>query len=157
MLASILVIAMSSLPAPAAGAQGTTATVRVNLPVTSAISVLDVTTSTADFGTIGSAQLSTGFVDVPGPTIRVRSNLPFVVSMAAATSTFGPAAKPASDVGWTTSGAPYTALSNSPAIVLAGVSGGDRSERLDFRMQLAAGTDAPGLYQLALTITLTAP
>jgi hypothetical protein len=157
MLASILVIAMSSLPAPAAGAQGTTATVRVNLPVTSAISVLDVTTSTADFGTIGSAQLSTGFVDVPGPTIRVRSNLPFVVSMAAATSTFGPAAKPASDVGWAVSGGSHTPLSTSPAVALANASGGDHSAVLTFRMQLALGTDVPGTYLLALTITLTAP
>jgi hypothetical protein len=157
MLASILVIAMSSLPAPQAGAQGTTATVRVNLPVTSAISVLDVTTSTADFGTIGSAQINAGFVDAPGPTIRVRSNLAFVVAVAATTPTFGPAAKPSSDVSWAVSGASHTPLSTSPAVALSSASGGDHSAVLTFRMQLALGTDVPGTYLLALTITLTAP
>jgi hypothetical protein len=48
-------------------------------------------------------------------------------------------------------------LSTSPAVALANASGGDHSTVLTFRMQLALGTDEPGTYLLALTITLTAP
>lgn len=139
-------------------AQGVTATVRVNLPVTNAISVLDVSASSTDFGTVGSAQLSAGQVAAPGPTIRVRSNRPFAVLIAAGAPTFGPAPKPVSDVRWAlSSGGSFATLATSPATVFSSASGTDVTETLMFRMLLSLATDVPGLYQLPLSITLTAP
>jgi hypothetical protein len=60
-------------------------------------------------------------------------------------------------VSWALSDGSNTPLSTSPAVALANASGGDHSTVLTFRMQLALGTDEPGTYLLALTITLTAP
>ena len=139
-------------------AQGTTATVRVNLPVTNAITVLTTSTSLTDFGTIGSAQLVAGSVDASGPALRVRSNRPFAVLVAAEAPTFGPSSKPIADVRWALSAAgPWNALTETPVTVFSSGSGADLSASMIFRMLLNYGTDVPGSYQLALTITLTAP
>jgi hypothetical protein len=148
-------LALSALPVCA---QGTTATVRVNLPVTNAVSVLNVSPFSTDFGMVGSAQLAAGVVQAAGPTVRVRSNRPFAVTMAAGTATFGPAAKPASDVRWSlSSGGSYTALSTSPTTVFTSPTGAVMTQALHFRMTVGLATDLPGSYPLALSVTLTAP
>lgn len=122
------------------------------------MSILQVSSSSADFGTVGLSQLNAGVVATPGPTLQVKSNRPFAVSIAAAAATLGPAAKPASHVQWAvSSGGPFTASGTSPATVISSGSGAVVQHPLYFRMSVSVGGDPPGSYQLSLTFTLTTP
>jgi hypothetical protein len=90
--------------------------------------------------------------------VRVRSNRPFAVAIAAGAATFGPSSKPASEVRWSlSSGGSYTALSTSPTTVITSPAGAVMTQALYFRMTVGLATDLPGSYQLALSVTLTAP
>jgi hypothetical protein len=139
-------------------AQGTAATVRVNLPVTMAVTRLHTSSATTDFGTVSVADMLGGTSEQAGPLLDVKSNRPFVVTIAAATPTFGPAAKLGSDVGWALSaGGPYTPLSTTGVTVLTLSSGGLVSQPLHFRILWDLAGDGPGEYLLELLVTIASP
>ncbi|MFN2316063.1 MAG: hypothetical protein ABR551_07330 [Gemmatimonadales bacterium] len=139
-------------------AQGTTTTVRVNLPVTEPITRLHMSTATTDFGTVGPEELMAGLSQMDGPLIDVKANQPFVVMVAAGAATFGPASKPSADLSWAPSaGGPYAGLTTTGAQVLSAAGGAQVVQPLFFQMTWHLADDPPGAYDLELLITISAP
>jgi hypothetical protein len=155
---SLLTASVAAGATHALPAQGATATVRINLPVTDLITRLHVSTAESEFGTVGFDNLMAGWSETEGPVLSVKSNRQFVVSIAAATGTFGPAGKSSSDVSWAvTPGGPYTSLTPGGATALAVVAGGLASQPLFFRIAWNLEEDPPGLYLLDVMFTISAP
>lgn len=154
----VLVAAGLLTGAARADAQGASATIRVNLPVTDAVTVLIVSSPDTDVGPAGLNELLAGATVADGPGLEVRSNGPFTVTIAAASPTFGPDAKPSSDVEWaTTAGGPFSGLSTAGATILSSGTGGVFSLALIFRMLWALEDDGPGVYELPVQFTVGAP
>jgi len=158
MVSSLLVVSVGAGATHALPAQATTATVRINLPVTDLITRLHVSTAGSEFGTVGFDDLTAGWSQTEGPVLSIKSNRQFVVSIAAATVTFGPAGKPSSDVSWAvTPGGPETSLTSGGATVLSLAAGGLASQPLFFRIAWNLEEDPPGLYLLDVMVTISAP
>lgn len=94
------------------------------------------------------------------PNVKVVANRAFQVSIAAATSTFGPTGvnKPASEVEWAQSDASSTflGLAIAGAPVMSGIGTTDTNRNLTFRSRWVFERDVPGTYTLAVTLTLAA-
>lgn len=135
-------------------AQGSTATVRVNLPVTDLVATMAVSTDVLDLGDISGSELTAGYSDAQGPVVTVRANHAFFVLISAPDPFVGPWAKPVSDVTWSSNGGPYTALTTLGAQLLASSGGASLSRSVDYEVLWSFGQDVPGSYLLRLDFTL---
>jgi len=101
-------------------------------------------------------------VPTNGPTFTVKSNRAYKVQISAAANAFTTGtgyAKPAADIGWsTTSGSGYVALSTTAAdIVSGGATAGSSSVGLFYQTTYRLLQDVPGGYSLDVKFTLVAP
>lgn len=114
------------------------------------------------------ADFAAGFKDVAGPTLTVKANAPYRVTIQAAQSRWsytGQAAapnKPASALLWSGSAAgPYTSSASSstvwPANGLAAPATAGQSIPLFYRTQWTWTTSPPGTYTLPVNLTITSP
>lgn len=157
-MVSCLSLVLAASQAGPLAAQGATATVRVNLPVSNPITRLHASTSGTDFGAVGAADMSAGYSDRNGPILDVKSNRPFAVLISAVALTFDGAPKPSADVQWATvAGGPFTALTTAGALVLSQGVGGVSIQPIFFRILWSLASDPPGDYTLEVSITATAP
>jgi hypothetical protein len=139
-------------------AQGATATVRVNLPVTNPITRLHAGPSSTDFGAVGLADMTSGFTDQAGPIMQVKSNQPFAVRISAVALTFDGSGKSSADVQWSPApGGPFASLSLAGSTVLSMATGGAASQPVYFRILWSLAVDSPGQYTMQATFTITAP
>ncbi len=109
--------------------------------------------------TIGTA---TPLAAVASPNVKVVANKAFQVSIAAATTNFavapGTVVKPASDVQWGQAGTSgsFLGLTTAGAAVMSGIGTPDTNVNLTFQSRWAFERDVPGVYTLAVTLTLAA-
>lgn len=145
------VLAALALAVPAAaGAQSSEVTVRVSLPVTEAVGVLEVTTASTDFGTLSFEAMSQGWAERQGPLVAARANLAFSVVVSAPDPFSGPTSKTADELWITTDGASWTPLSASGFALVSTTAGESVSLAPDYRWLLGFESDPPGLYSLTV-------
>lgn len=158
LISGLWVVCLAGAGIGRAEAQGATATVRVNLPVTEPIIRLHISTASTGFGTVGFTELGAGFRDRDGPVLQVKSNRPFAVQIGAAALTFDSGVKPSAEVYWArTPGGPFTSLSTAGVTVLSQAAGGVTGQPVYFRMLWSLASDPPGTYALEVTFTAAPP
>ena len=149
----------------------TVCTRSVSLSTTVAdILLLTVSATTASLGNPTSANYgpqaagayltTTPLVVAITPNVKVVANRGFQVSIAAGAAAFGPGTvgKPASDVQWGQTGpsGTFLGLTTAGAPVMSGTGTPDTNVNLTFQSRWAFERDVPGLYTLAVTLTLAA-
>ena len=133
------------------------------------ILLLTVSATTASLGNPTSANYgpassyatgATPLVVAITPNVKVVANRGFQVSIAAGAAAFGPGTvgKPASDVQWGQTGpsGTFLGLTTAGAPVMSGTGTPDTNVNLTFQSRWAFERDVPGLYTLAVTLTLAA-
>ncbi len=144
-----------------------TVAVTFRLPQPNVVS-LAISTSSTTIPAVTAQVLSTGFADVAGPTITVRANAPYRVSIQSASPTWnyaGPATnpqKPASDLRWSASaGGPWVSSATSatlwPTSSLVAPATSGQSLSLFYRSLWTWTANPPGNYSIPVNITLTSP
>jgi hypothetical protein len=151
--AAALFLGPSLGPAPA-GAQGSEVTVRVSLPVTEAVGLLEVTPASTDFGTLSFEAMSQGFAQREGPTLIARANHAFSVVVSAQDAFTGPATKTQDELQVAASSVPFTSLSESGVVVVSSGAGASLSRVLEYRWLLSEESDPPGSYSLGVNLRL---
>lgn len=132
------------------------------------VASLALSQSTTAVPPLTAADFSAGFKDVAGPTLTVKANAPYRVTIQAAQSRWsytGSAAapdKPASALLWSGSAAgPYTSSASSgtvwPINSLAAPATASQSIPLFYRTQWTWTTSPPGTYTLPVNLTITSP
>lgn len=113
----------------------------------------------------GGAEFEAGFGQTTGPSLTMRANQSWTVTIRAAQATWTASApparanKPASDLRWGTSGAgPFTGLTTTAVSLATGPTATAGTViPLYFRVMYAWTLDTPGTYSLPLQLTITAP
>lgn len=130
---------------------------------------LEMSHPTLDLGAPSLEDFARGFRDVAGPVVSVRANRSYRVEMAAEPAAFryrgahADPGKPASQLRWGLTpgshpfhlGAPGTLIGASPAGPARG--GAPASARPHFRVLWSLETDPPGVYELDVRVTISAP
>ncbi|HEV2641839.1 MAG TPA: hypothetical protein VGT98_04000, partial [Candidatus Elarobacter sp.] len=106
-----------------------------------------------------------GFKDAAGPTLTVKSNAAFRVSVVATTATFAYSGaqanpnKPASDLKWGTVSGTYPNNAGTASLLFAVNTPATASatQQIFFRTLWALNKDVPGNYSLVVNFTLSAP
>ncbi|MCE9603153.1 MAG: hypothetical protein K8S21_13190 [Gemmatimonadetes bacterium] len=113
----------------------------------------------------GASEFDAGFGQTAAPTLQVKSNAPFSVSLRSTQAlwTASPpparANKPASDLQWSVSvGGPFTDMTTLSATILTGAVGtAGTLIPLQFRVKYSWLLDTTGSYSLPLQLTITSP
>lgn len=153
--------------ASCSGAPSCTVTVQLGL-TRNHVASLQVSSATTTLPAVNSDAFTTGFTPVTGPTLSVRSNSPFVLTLQAAQPTWsysGTAAnpsKPANDLEWNVSAAgPFVGAGTSrqlwPSSGAAAPATAAEIVPLFYRVRWNWVNSPPGAYTLPVTITLTSP
>jgi len=106
-------------------------------------------------------QIAAGSQAVGGPTVRVKTNVPWRVQISSARPSWTTAAgdstaKPAEDLEWSTSpDGPFQPLSTLPTVAAAGAPTAGTSTPIYYRARYRADRDRPGTYTLAVQYTVT--
>ncbi len=144
-----------------------TVAVTLRLPQPMVVS-LALSASSTTIPTLTAQVLSAGFAEVAGPTMVVRANSPYRVSVQSAASTWtysGSAAnpqKPASDLQWSaTASGPWVSSATSatlwPTNSLVAPATSGRSLAIFYRSLWSWTANPPGNYSIPVNITLTSP
>jgi len=145
-------------------AVGNTATIALNITITRAIR-MSLGSSTITLTAPGPDDFNAGFGQTAAPTLLIRSNASYSVSLRSTQSlwTASPAParadKPAGDLQWAVLVAgPFTDLSTLGATIFTGASATAGTViPLQFRVRYSWLLDTPGTYSLPLQLTLTSP
>ena len=109
----------------------------------------------------GARQIAAGSEAVGGPTVRVKTNVPWRVQISSAQPSWTTAAgdstaKPAEDLEWSTSpNGPFQSLSTLPTVAAAGAPTAGTATPIYYRARYRAERDRPGTYTLAVQYTVT--
>jgi len=152
--AALVLLALASVMSSGLSAQGSTATVRVNLPVTDLVATLSLSTDLTDFGTIPFTDLTTGYSATQGPMVTVRANHSFTVLVSAPNPFVAPDPKPVSDMMWSSQGDPFVGMATLGAELVSSSTGASLSRPVDFRVLWGFSSDPPGDYSLRVDFTL---
>ena len=143
---------------------GNTAAISLNVTVTRAI-LLSLGSSTIALTAPGAGEFDAGFGQTASPTLQIKSNAPFSVSLRStqplwsASPAPARANKPASDLQWAVAvGGPFTDLTTLGTTILTGAAGtAGTLIPLQFRVKYSWLLDTTGNYTLPLQLTLTSP
>lgn len=142
---------------------GGTATHAITLTISRAVR-LELSASSVDLAAATGAQFDAGFGQTAGPTLTVKSNAPWALSVRATQATWtasgGTArlAKPSSDLLAANSPlGPFLALSTTPVTLASGAVGTSTVLPLTFRVAYAWLLDTPGDYSIPIQLTITSP
>ncbi|HEY6807463.1 MAG TPA: hypothetical protein VI160_01650 [Gemmatimonadales bacterium] len=106
-------------------------------------------------------QIAAGSQAVGGPTVRVKTNVPWRVQISSAQPSWTTAAgdstgKPAEDLEWSTSpDGPFQPLSTLPTVAASGAPTAGTATPIYYRARYRADRDRPGTYTLAVQYTVT--
>lgn len=153
--------------ASCSGAPSCTVTVQLGL-TRNYVASLQVSSATTTLPAVNSDAFTTGFTPVTGPTLSVRSNAAFVLTLQAAQPAWsysGPAANPsktANDLEWSVnSTGPFAGAGSSrqlwPSSGAAAPPTAAQSIPMFYRVRWNWVNTPPGAYTLPVTITLTSP
>lgn len=153
-----LLLALAASPrAATAQCSGATCTITIQLPVNTVARMTLSSVATA-LGNPAAADFVTGYKDATGPTVTVKANRAWQVSLSSATATFSFASKPASDLLWGTNGSSYP---NNGGAGATAFSGGAQASTLAgtvyFRTNWFFASNPPGTYNLTVNYTLSSP
>lgn len=173
-LAGVVAISATSLMAQGACAVGSrtggnctiggTATHSITITISRAVR-LELSASSVPLDPATGAHFDAGFGQTAGPTLTVKSNAPWAVSVRstqAAWTASGPTArvdKPSNDLlaGSSPLG-PFLALTTTPVTLASGTAGTSGLVRpLTFRVAYAWLLDTPGNYSIPIQLTITSP
>lgn len=107
------------------------------------------------------ADFANGFTVSAGPTVQVRSNVPWQVTIGSAsptwTGTLGARSdKPRAELLWgTTSAGPWTPMAGTAAVFATGAATNATVAPLFYRVDWSFALDAPGSYAIALQYTIS--
>lgn len=141
-----VVAATLAEPGPASGQSE--ATVRVGLPVTEAVGVLELPTGTVDFGSLSFDDVSLGWAERAGPVLAARANHAFSVFVSAPDPFSGPVGKSVDDLRISTDALPWTPLSATNLTLVSTSSGGNVAVPTHYRWLVSFVSDPPGSYTL---------
>ncbi|NIP81165.1 MAG: hypothetical protein GWM90_18885 [Gemmatimonadetes bacterium] len=154
--AALMALSAAGLDAQNPAVSSRTGTATIVIPTLLHIDVTNLTVSfpspTFDDFTAGSIAASSG-----GSVIDTRGNVIHDVTIEAATANMsGPAAKPASDLQWSTDGSAWTGLSLTAADVATAVARGSNANvaTVLYQMLLNETNDVPGTYSLDFIYTV---
>lgn len=174
-ISAFAVITMGALYAQQANAQGPTCTGTPSCTATVGTTLtiptlwqLSASASTIPLSPPVAANLGGSAVSDPGPTLTVKSNTAWKLTIAAAAANFTYVSggqvgvKPASDLKWSKDATNFTALSTTAADVLAGQLPTNSIETaLSFKTSYVAdfsdASNRQGAYSLNVVFTLSAP
>lgn len=150
-----------STPLLAQCSSGNSCTVTISMPVASVLR-LSLSTTVTDLGTPTAADFTAGYRDATGPTVTVKANRAWQLTVAGQGTQFtysGSLAdpnKPLSDLTWSVTPSGY---GNTLAIPAAFGSGGPglTTGPIYFRTHWDFLRDIPGDYQSVVSFTLAAP
>lgn len=173
-VASLLVLHAASLSAQGACSVdkrtggtctiGGTATHAITLTISRAVR-LELSASSIPLAAATGADFDAGFGQTAGPTLTVKSNAPWALSVRATQATWtesGATArvgKPSADflVGSSPLG-PFLALTTTPVTLASGAAGTSGTVLpLTFRVAYAWLLDTPGSYTIPIQLTITSP
>lgn len=143
---------------------GNTAAISLNITVTRAIR-LSLGSSTITLTAPGASEFDAGFGQTGSPSLQVKSNAPFAVSLRSTQALWSAsppparANKPASDLQWSIAvGGPFTDINTLGATILTGAAGtAGTLIPLQFRVKYSWLLDTTGNYSLPLQLTITSP
>jgi hypothetical protein len=149
------------------GAPTCTVTVQLGLTRNHVASLLISSAATA-LPTISANDFAAGFTAVSGPTVTVRSNAPYVLTLQSAQPTWSYAGtasnpvKPASDLEWSNSATGVFTSSAASGRLWPSAAGSApptsaQTVPLFYRVRWSWVNSPPGAYSLPVTITLTSP
>lgn len=149
------------------GAPSCTVTVQLGL-TRNYVASLQVSSTTTTLPAVNADAFTTGFTPVSGPTLSVRSNAAFVLTLQAAQPTWSYSgtspnpSKPASDLEWSVSATgPFSSAGTSrqlwPTSGAAAPATAAQTVPLFYRVRWNWVNTPPGAYTLPVTITLTSP
>ena len=108
-----------------------------------------------------------GYNETDGPTVTVRANTPWTLSVSAGTTLWAAQStgtatprtdKPASDLQWSrTSGSGYAGLTTTGVTVASGGATAGATIPLHYRILYALALDTPGRYSLDVVLTVVTP
>jgi hypothetical protein len=108
-----------------------------------------------------------GYNETTGPTITVRANTPWTLSVSAGTALWSAQStgsatprpdKPAADLQWSqTSGSGYVGLTTAGVTVATGTATAGTTIPLYYRILYALDLDTPGRYSLDVVVTVVTP
>jgi hypothetical protein len=143
-------------------ARAQSASASVQMTVTPVVN-MSISTSTTSLSAFTAAEFTAGRrTGITGPTITVKANRAWTVSISGATWTgTGNHSKPVSDLQWSRDNSTYTGLTTSPVQILPSSGNGSPTngtvQSMFYRWLLHTGTDTPGSYSMVVTYTLSAP
>lgn len=145
-------------------AGGNSAAVAINVTVTRAIR-MSLGSATVVLTPPGGSDYDAGFGQTAAPTLLIKTNAPYALSLrttqALWTASAYPARadKPSSDLQWgVATGGPFTDVTTAAATIFTGAAGTAGAViPLQFRVRYAWLLDTPGDYSLPLQLTLTSP
>lgn len=143
---------------------GNTVAISLNVTVTRAI-LMSLGSSAIILTAPGASEFDAGFGQTASPTLQIKSNAPFSVSLRSTQPLWSAsplparANKPASDLQWAVAvGGPFTDMTTLGTTILTGAAGTAGTViPLQFRVKYAWLLDTTGNYSLPLQLTLTSP
>lgn len=173
-LAAILAIVAAAAPTQAQGSctrtgrgrcnVGNSATYAITITITRAAR-LELSSATVALATPTANEFDAGFGQTTGPTLTVKANAAYTVSIRStqATWTASPAParanKPLADLRWSNAAAgPFTAMTTTATTLRTGAAAtAGTAAPIYFRVQYSWLLDTPGTYSLPIQITVTSP
>lgn len=143
---------------------GGTATHAITITISRAVR-LELSASSIPLAAATGADFDAGFGQTAGPTLTVKSNAPWALSVRATQATWteaGPTArvgKPSTDfLAGSSPLGPFMALTTSPVTLASGAVGTSGTVLpLTFRVAYAWLLDTPGSYSIPIQLTITSP
>lgn len=159
--------ALAEAQTSCSGAPNCSVTVQLGLTRNYVASIL-VSSATTTLPAVNADAFATGFTAVTGPTLSVRSNAPYVLTIQAAQSTWsytGAAANPsktANDLEWGLSASgPFSGAATArqlwPGTGASAPATAAQTVSLFYQVRWNWVNTPPGAYSLPVTITLTSP
>ncbi len=169
LVTSALLSLPRAVPAQVSCSGAPTCTVTVQLGLTrNHVASLQVSSAATVLPTITADNFAAGFAAVTGPTVTVRSNAAYVLTVQAAQPSWGYSGtaanpgKPASDLEWSVSATgSFTSAAVAgrlwPSSATSAPPTSAQSVPLFYRVRWNWVNSPPGAYSLPVTITLTSP